>query len=150
MRTLLLSILALACCSLRAADIEAPRTAGWGRVEVSKEEDLASSFLVFSKLTVARGGYDKRPLSLFQSLPIYPASALRAGVYGEATVSFVITDEGVVSDVKIESESAKDFGPASAAAILQWRFFPAEKSSRPVSVRAKARFIFSFFDENGA
>ncbi|HMR73419.1 MAG TPA: hypothetical protein PKD68_05455, partial [Candidatus Saccharibacteria bacterium] len=86
--------------AVRAGDAVAK--AVFGRVDVPKEEAPVSSFSVFTTLMVARNQCDKLPVVFFQSLPVYPSSVLRASVVGEATVSFVISEQGVVGDIKVE------------------------------------------------
>ena len=121
----------------------------FGRIDVAKEERIVSSVEVRTVVTVARTESSKAPVAMFQPLPIYPSSLMRSAVVGKATVSFMISDEGVVTDAKVEEASVAELGQASVAAVVNWRFFPAEKEKKPVSVRAIAKFTFSMFDEDG-
>jgi TonB family protein len=137
----------IACwASLNAAGAD---KAVFGSIDVPKDERIASSVEIRTVVTVARADCSKAPVAMFQQLPVYPSSLTRAGVVGEATVSFTISEEGVVSDAKVEKASVAELGQASVGAVLNWRFFPAEKEKKPVSIRATAKFVFSMFDENG-
>jgi len=144
-RSLAFSVIAV-WASLSAAGADKPV---FGRIDVAKDERLVSSVEVRTVVTVARAECSKAPVAMFQPLPVYPSSLTRAAVVGEATVSFTISDDGIVSDATVEKASVAELGQASVGAVVNWRFFPAEKEKKPVSIRAMAKFTFSMFDEDG-
>lgn len=65
--------------------------------------------------------------------PKYPISAAREGREGWTTLSFVIDEEGDVSDVLvIESSGSRDINKASLKAISKWKYKPAFENGKPI------------------
>ena len=83
------------------------------------------------------------PKPLVGPAPEYPAKLRKAGIKGEAKVSFVISPHGRVLKAEIKSASDPAFGEAALAAIRQWRFLPKIKEGRAVETMATLPFVFS-------
>jgi len=50
-------------------------------------------------------------------------------------VSFVVTPDGSVADIKLLKRSTPEFDDYAVAALRQWKFEPATKDGTPVAVR---------------
>jgi TonB family protein len=73
----------------------------------------------------------------------YPTEALRRNVEGWVDVSFVVTEEGRVTTVKVlDSSAASLFGAAATKAVLRTRYKPAMQGGKPVAVSTKLRIAF--------
>jgi TonB family protein len=60
------------------------------------------------------------PVSL--PLPEYPAELIRAGIAGEASIRFHVTDVGAVGEIEVLKVSQREFAEAIKEAIARWRF----------------------------
>ncbi|WP_347260729.1 energy transducer TonB [Rudaea sp.] len=68
--------------------------------------------------------------------PLYPPSAVRAGVQGKVIVNVAVGADGVPEWAEvfgIEPASAVELGGAAVAAALQWRYNPAMRDGKPVA-----------------
>jgi TonB family protein len=68
------------------------------------------------------GGNIRPPHKLLDVRPVYPASALQAGVHGTVLLESRIGTDGSVEEVKIVSAPHPDLGSAAADAVRQWVF----------------------------
>jgi TonB family protein len=50
-------------------------------------------------------------------------------------VSFVVTPDGSVADIKLLKRSTPEFDDYAVAALRQWKFEPATKDGTPVALR---------------
>lgn len=65
--------------------------------------------------------------------PRYPKSAARNKREGWARLSYIIEEDGSVSNVLVTSTSGSaDFAKASKAAVLKWKFKPATENGKPI------------------
>jgi TonB family protein len=82
--------------------------------------------------------------------PIYPVLAMRYGLEGWVTLSFVIARDGKVGDVVVQNSSGLlEFERAAESAALQWRYEPATWGGEPVE-QCQNEVLFSFGFEDGA
>ena len=91
--------------------------------------------------TVYRVGGDvtaPRPLST--PLPTPPA---RTDKQRRVVVSFVVTPDGAVRDVKIIKHFQPDFDRATIKTVATWRFEPATRGGKPVAVRLETEVKFT-------
>jgi TonB family protein len=65
----------------------------------------------------------------------YPPLLRDAGVEGQAVIDFVVDEQGIPRDVKVERATHEGFGQAGVAVIRQARFNPARVGTRAVSFR---------------
>lgn len=86
---------------------------------------------------------DVRPVPLVQTPPRYPLELRRARVEGEAVMRFIIDAEGKVGKITVESATHDSFGKASEEAIRQWRYKPAQRIGKPVTVEVRIAVPFN-------
>lgn len=92
---------------------------------------------------------DTQPVILLSAAPIYPDSALRAGIEGEVFVWMVVGTDG-----KVESAEVRDglpvFHEAARAAAMEMGFAPATANGVPKRARTGHRFSFRINDAPAA
>jgi len=78
--------------------------------------------------------------------PVYPEIARVAGVEGEVVLKFVLNQEGKVDtgSINIIKNTTGESGCKEAAivALKQYRFSPAKKNGKAISVWAQQQFTF--------
>jgi len=75
--------------------------------------------------------------------PRYPTTAVRANQEGWVEVTFTITPEGSVDDVKVvDAEPRHVFDRAATEAVSRWKFQPATQDGTPVASQDKRRIVF--------
>ena len=67
--------------------------------------------------------------------PEYPSVARRAEMEGKVLLQVTIDERGRVVDARVLSSDAPIFEAPALAAVLEWRFRPAEQSGHPVRAR---------------
>jgi TonB family protein len=80
------------------------------------------------------GGEVSRPEILFQTGPVYPEKARRAGATGLVIVEGIIDTEGCVTDIRVLRSLRPDLDEAAVAAVRRWVFAPAMLDGKPVKV----------------
>jgi TonB family protein len=80
------------------------------------------------------------PLSIRH--PLYPSALVGTGLVGDATVEFLIQENGWVRLPRIVAASEPDFGYAAAEAVASWAFRPPTIHGQPVVARARVSFKF--------
>jgi TonB family protein len=74
---------------------------------------------------------------------VYPREALLGNVAGWVDLEFVITAEGVPTNIAVKAaEPARVFDTAATQALRQWRFEPIMRNGAPQSRRATLRMEF--------
>lgn len=91
---------------------------------------------------------DSMPRIVRQGAPKYPNDMRVAGIPGEALVSLVVSTDGRVTDVQVESATSESFGLAAVDAVEQWTFKPGMKSGLPVNTRLKVPIVFSVVNDS--
>jgi protein TonB len=86
---------------------------------------------------------NQAPVARFQSRPNYPFELRRAGVSGEGVVSFIVDVDGTVRNAEIVRATDIRFGEAAAAAIVQWKFRPAQVNGAPVACYMTVPIVFT-------
>ncbi len=89
----------------------------------------------------------KSPVATKRVAPVHPADLLQKLVSGRAVVECLVTDTGVVREVKVLSATHPGFGEAAQDAVSQWEFRPGEKAGQPVAVRLQIPFEFTLSPE---
>lgn len=75
--------------------------------------------------------------------PRYPVTAVRANQEGWVEVSFTITPDGNVDDVKVvDAEPRHVFDRAAVEAVSRWKYQPATQDGAPVASQDKRRIVF--------
>lgn len=95
------------------------------------------------KLTKSDTGSFKRLKPLVKVPAIYPHSALKAGIFGNATVRYIVADDGRVKYPEIESSTDQSFINNSLKGAKSFVYKPASINGVPVSTFGiRNRFIF--------
>lgn len=87
------------------------------------------------------------PLSV--PLPAYPTQMMSAGIGGEATLSFVVREDGSVADVAVVNASQQEFADPAKEAVAHWKFYPPKHrhTQAPTKVKMTVRIEFKMDDE---
>lgn len=82
-------------------------------------------------------------------LPAFPHELLIARVNGEATVSFLVREDGSVADVSIVAASQREFAEPTKAIVARWQFFPVKdrSSGKSTTLRMTSRIVFKIEEE---
>jgi TonB family protein len=86
---------------------------------------------------------DQVPRVRYQANPVYPFALSRAGVTGEATISFVVDREGNVRDVSAVKSTHAEFGTAAVEAVQKWKFQPGQRGGILVNTRMSVPVVFN-------
>ncbi|WP_267222320.1 energy transducer TonB [Dyella silvae] len=83
------------------------------------------------------------PVLLRNVSPRYPTNAMRSNQEGWVEVTFTITPDGNVDDVKVlDAEPRHVFDRAAVEAVTRWKYQPATQDGAPVSAQEKRRIVF--------
>jgi TonB family protein len=75
--------------------------------------------------------------------PVHPRDLLkRSGVAGEATVDFLVDQNGRVQLPRIVAATQWEFGWAAATALLRFEFTPPMKGGEPTATRMRLPIKF--------
>lgn len=84
------------------------------------------------------------PVPLFRKEPKYPMPAANEWIQGYARLSFTITPEGAVTDIKvIETKGSRLFGDVSKTALAKWRYAPKFENGKAVPATAMVQMDFA-------
>jgi protein TonB len=86
---------------------------------------------------------DRTPHARFQSAPIYPFEAKRAGVSGEVQVEFIVDERGRVSEQRVVRSSDRIFEEATLRAVARWQFEPGRRHGKIVRFRMTVPVLFN-------
>ncbi|HWB86068.1 MAG TPA: TonB family protein [Bryobacteraceae bacterium] len=75
--------------------------------------------------------------------PSYTDDALRAGIWGSVAFEMVVDDTGKPTDISLVSPLGYGLDEEAETAVSQWRFSPARKNGKPVSVFAIIQVNFN-------
>jgi TonB family protein len=78
--------------------------------------------------------------------PVYPEALAAAGEVGGAILELIIAADGSVSKATVLRSSHPEFANAAYAAVVQWRFAPAQKDG--VAVESRWRIAVNFSVDN--
>ncbi len=87
-------------------------------------------------------GYLVAPLATEQSDPGYPLELMRANVHGMVMLYAVIHADGKVSDIRVLSSPDERLDPYAVKALARWKFLPAERAGKPVTLEAVVKIPF--------
>lgn len=75
--------------------------------------------------------------------PRYPTTAVRSNQEGWVEVTFTVTPEGNVDDVKVvDAEPRHVFDRAAVEAVSRWKYQPATQDGAPIASQDKRRIVF--------
>lgn len=112
--------------------------------EASRQQQAAASAAATASNTAAASAGGTHPAVLLRNVaPRYPTTAVRANQEGWVEVTFTITPEGTVDDVKVvDAEPRHVFDRAATEAVSRWKFQPATQDGNPVPSQDKRRIVF--------
>ncbi|MBU2455203.1 MAG: energy transducer TonB, partial [Proteobacteria bacterium] len=85
----------------------------------------------------AMGELDSPLIPLVKIPPIYPVRASRRGIEGFVTVEFIVTQKGLVQEIKIiEAEPETIFNKSVIQCVSKWKFLPGTVQGMPVATQA--------------
>jgi bla regulator protein blaR1 len=144
----------------------------WAKPVVAKPVTVGDGFLSVSSFAIPQlatalrhsiapvdtPAPDKRDLAvrnviagsiIAKHLPVYPSFALERGVEGSATVEFILTAEGDITDMHVTNvRGSRLFGQAAMDALREWKFRPATIAGTPVAQRMVEEFVFRLKDQS--
>jgi TonB family protein len=87
---------------------------------------------------------DTQPKRLSGGSAPYPDTApkMRSGDSVSVSLTFVITEEGEVTDIKVTESGGKMVDDAVMAAVRNWKYAPGVKKGIKVKVRSGAKQTF--------
>jgi TonB family protein len=77
--------------------------------------------------------------------PYYPRAARKAGIQGAVTLMCVITSTGTVRDIIVVDSLDPMLDEEAIEAVKKWKFKPAKKDGRPVSVKVRIPVNFRLY-----
>ncbi|HTO94917.1 MAG TPA: energy transducer TonB [Bacteroidota bacterium] len=93
---------------------------------------------------------DKEPAVVKKVEPVYPASALKAGMEGKVWVKIWVDSQGNARKVLILRSDAEIFNSSAIAAARQFKFTPAEIKGKPVDVWVSVPFKYRLAEKADA
>ncbi|MDR3444371.1 MULTISPECIES: energy transducer TonB [Dyella] len=119
------------------------RAAQQQATEAARQQQTASSAANAGNAATASVGGTHGAVLLRNVAPRYPTTAVRANQEGWVEVTFTITPEGTVDDVKVvDAEPRHVFDRAATEAVSRWKFQPATQDGNPVASQDKRRIVF--------
>ena len=91
---------------------------------------------------------DVKPKPVAQEGPVYPIELRKAGIEGEATVSFIVDSSGKVLDAHAVNSSRPEFEAPSVAAVSNWQFDPGRIKGQSVNTQVVVPIKFTI-DKSG-
>ena len=85
---------------------------------------------------------DRQPRALVKINPKYPLQLIRNRIKGRVDLWVVIDNLGRVTDYKVKSSTHLSFTKEVTRVIKKWKFTPALKEGKPVTVRKIQPFLF--------
>ena len=97
-----------------------------------------------------RVGHGVTPPDLVMKVsPAYPDWAKAEGKEGNVVLNLVVDQDGFPRNLCILRSMRDDFDQNAAKAVAQWRFMPALKEGKPVSVLINVEVNFNLFPRRG-
>jgi TonB family protein len=85
----------------------------------------------------ASSNYDTPPKLISGNSPVYPMSQSRSGNPGFAVVAFAVGQNGRTHDIRVVQASYPYFGSHAVLAVRDWKFQPARKNGKTVSMKVQ-------------
>jgi TonB family protein len=89
---------------------------------------------------------DELPKPISQKPPHYPFSSRRVGEEARVVLRFVVNAEGNVEDVEVRELSSRECADAAVKAVRTWKYKPARRGGKAVSMEMNLPIIFSLED----
>jgi serine/threonine-protein kinase len=91
---------------------------------------------------VELGPDDKPAKRISGDAPSYPPMARRRGQQGRVTVEFVLTEDGVPTELTVIESAGEILDTAVLESVANWRYEPAEKDGVKVRIKMRVRQTF--------
>ena len=86
---------------------------------------------------------------VYQSAPVYPEEAKKAGITGNVWIKALVDKEGTVRKVQVHKTSGNDLlDKAAMAAAYKNKFTPAMQDNKPVAVWITYKVTFALEDKD--
>jgi TonB family protein len=87
------------------------------------------------------------PLMTYAEAPVYPYSAVQAGIEGRVLLNLLVGRSGMVVSVENSSAGASPLlVDAAVRAARKWEFAPARRDGAPIACRAIVEVTFNLSD----
>lgn len=86
----------------------------------------------------------ERPRAKVSPIPEYTTEARKQGIRGNVLLSFVVTEDGGVTDILVLRHLGGGLDDQAVKTVQQWRFDPATLDGEAVPYRIKAAMSFNF------
>jgi TonB family protein len=86
----------------------------------------------------------ERPRAKVSPIPEYTTEARKQGIQGNVLLSFVVTEDGAVTDILVLRHLGGGLDDQAVKTVQQWRFDPATLDGEAVPYRIKAAMSFNF------
>ena len=106
------------------------------------KEDIPNEQVAIPSEVFDLAELDQIPKPIGQLLPVHPYKLYRAFISGEATIEFIVTEEGYVVNAEAIESSHPDFAVAAITAVQRWIFKPGMKEGVPVACRMQMPISF--------
>ena len=77
--------------------------------------------------------------------PTYDEASRKAKLNGFVVLSLVVTPEGNTKDIKVTKSLSPGLDRKSIEAVSKWKFAPATKDGKPVSVELHVQTTFKIY-----
>jgi periplasmic protein TonB len=91
------------------------------------------------------GGGVSAPQAISTPDPEYTEEARKAKTQGTCILGFIVDTEGHPRDIRIVRGLGFGLDANAIDAVRQWRFDPAKKDGKPVSVQVNVEVAFRFY-----
>lgn len=88
-------------------------------------------------------GLDRPLRPIYREAPAYPEKLKADKVVGNATLDFVIDEQGRVQVPRVTQASHEEFGYEAVQALSHWQFEPPMRGGEPVAIKIAIPFSFS-------
>jgi len=104
-------------------------------VDVRVREEIAFQPPPLDVLALTGGIADTLPTPIYRAPLRYPEDLRRRGVSGNVEVEITVNAAGDVVDAKVTNATNPEFGHEAVDCIRQWKFKPAMRKGRPVTLQ---------------
>lgn len=132
-----------------AANVQREQTAvAERRARAAREMTAAAPSAAGDAIDISKA--DRIPQVKYRTNVQYPFELRRAGITGEAIVTFFVGADGEVKNPVVTRSSHPGFEAAALASVEKWKFDPGMKSGRVVNTRMSVPIVFTLDKEEAA